>query len=48
MELIGDDTPWVRDYRGLWGLDTHDPFGGEPINTISEWIESGRRGGSST
>jgi hypothetical protein len=29
LELIGDDTPWVRDYRGLWGLDTHDPFGGE-------------------
>ena len=29
LELIGDDTPWVRDYRGLWGLDTHDAFGGE-------------------
>ena len=29
LELIADDTPWVRDYRGLWGLDTHDPFGGE-------------------
>jgi len=27
--LIGDGTPWVRDYRGLWGLDTEDPFGGE-------------------
>ena len=27
--LIDDDTPWVRDYRGLWGLDTRDPFGGE-------------------
>lgn len=27
--LINDDTPWVRDYRGLWGLDTRDPFGGE-------------------
>ncbi len=27
--LIGDDTPWVRDYRGLWGLDTRDRFGGE-------------------
>ena len=22
-------TPWVRDYRGLWGLDTQDAFGGE-------------------
>ena len=29
LETIGDGTPWVRDYRGLWGLDTHDPFGGE-------------------
>ncbi len=24
--LIGDDTPWVRDYRGLWGLDTQRPL----------------------
>lgn len=29
IEQIDDGTPWVRDYRGLWGLDTHDPFGGE-------------------
>ena len=27
--LIDDRTPWVRDYLGLWGLDTGDPFGGE-------------------
>ena len=27
--LVTDDTDWVRDYRGLWGLDTHDVFGGE-------------------
>jgi hypothetical protein len=27
--LIDDRTPWVRDYRGLWGLDTEDHFGGE-------------------
>jgi hypothetical protein len=27
--LIDDQTPWVRDYRGLWGIDTEDPFGGE-------------------
>jgi thiol:disulfide interchange protein len=27
--LIDDDTSWVRDYRGLWGLDTEDFFGGE-------------------
>jgi hypothetical protein len=29
LHLIDDDTDWVRDYRGLWGLDTGDPFGGE-------------------
>ncbi len=27
--LIDRETPWVRDYRGLWGLDTRDRFGGE-------------------
>lgn len=27
--LIDDETAWVRDYRGLWGLDTRDRFGGE-------------------
>jgi hypothetical protein len=27
--VIDDDTPWVREYRGLWGYDTRDPFGGE-------------------
>jgi len=27
--LIGDDTPWVDGYRGLWGLETKDVFGGE-------------------
>ncbi|GAB2696469.1 hypothetical protein [Thalassiella azotivora] len=27
--LVDDTTPWVRDYRGLWGLDTSDPLGGE-------------------
>jgi uncharacterized membrane protein YbaN (DUF454 family) len=27
--LVDDQTPWLRDYRGLWGLDTRDPFGGE-------------------
>jgi hypothetical protein len=26
---IDDTLPWVRDYRGLWGLDTLDVFGGE-------------------
>jgi len=27
--LVDDQTPWLRDYRGLWGLDTRDRFGGE-------------------
>ena len=27
--LIDDTTPWLRDYRGLWGQETGDPFGGE-------------------
>ncbi|MDQ5973588.1 MAG: hypothetical protein QG661_797 [Actinomycetota bacterium] len=27
--VIDDDVPWVRDYRGLWGHDTQDKFGGE-------------------
>ena len=28
-ELLSDELPWVSGYRGLWGLDTRDPFGGE-------------------
>jgi len=27
--LIDDETPWVDGYRGLFGLDTYDRFGGE-------------------
>ncbi len=27
--LIGDQTPWVRHYHGLWGLYVQDPFAGE-------------------
>ncbi len=27
--LVDDGTPWVHGYRGLWGLDTRDPLGGE-------------------
>ncbi|GLY00422.1 MULTISPECIES: hypothetical protein [Actinoplanes] len=27
--VIGDDTPWVRGFRGLWGRDTRDRLGGE-------------------
>jgi hypothetical protein len=29
VAVIDDDTPWVRDYRGLWGHDTRDRLGGE-------------------
>ena len=28
-EIVSDEIDWVHRYRGLWGLDTHDPFGGE-------------------
>lgn len=27
--LISDEDAWVDGYRGLWGLDTWDPIGGE-------------------
>ena len=27
--LISEETGWVEDYRGLWGLDTRDFMGGE-------------------
>ncbi len=27
--VIDDTTPWVRDFRGLWGHDTKDKLGGE-------------------
>ncbi|MFR9804249.1 hypothetical protein ACL02T_18470 [Pseudonocardia sp. RS010] len=26
---VDDGTGWIRDFRGLWGLDTRDSFGGE-------------------
>lgn len=29
LEDDGEEVPWVGRYRGLWGLDTHDPLGGE-------------------
>jgi hypothetical protein len=28
-QVITEDTPWVRSYRGLWGHDTRDRLGGE-------------------
>lgn len=29
LNLIGEETPWVREYRGLWGLFASDPISGE-------------------
>ena len=39
--VIDDDTPWVRDYRGLWGLDTRDPLGGERAPAGPRYERSG-------
>lgn len=29
LRLVSDHDAWINDYRGLWGLDTQDPMGGE-------------------
>ncbi len=29
VRLLDESQPWVGSYRGLWGLDTGDPTGGE-------------------
>ncbi|MCW0211819.1 MAG: hypothetical protein OJJ54_00505 [Pseudonocardia sp.] len=39
--LVDDDTPWVRDFRGLWGLDTRDTFGGERAPAGPRYERSG-------
>lgn len=39
--LISADTPWVRDYRGLWGMETDDPFGGERAPAGPRYERSG-------
>jgi len=39
--LIDDTTPWVRDFGGLWGLDTADPFGGERAPAGPRYNRSG-------
>ncbi len=39
--LIDSTTPWVRDYRGLWGLDIDDPFGGERAPAGPRYERSG-------
>ncbi|MGI9645725.1 MAG: hypothetical protein ACR2O6_10500 [Ilumatobacteraceae bacterium] len=39
--VIDDQTPWVFDYRGLWGNDTEDPFGGERAPAGPRYERSG-------
>lgn len=40
--LIDDSTPWVREYRGLWGLETRDRFGGERAPAGPRYERDGR------
>ncbi len=39
--LIDDDDGWVSNYRGLWGLDTRDRFGGERAPAGPKYDRSG-------
>jgi hypothetical protein len=39
--VMDDETPWVFDYRGLWGNDTEDPFGGERAPAGPRYHRSG-------
>jgi hypothetical protein len=40
--LIDDETPWVHDYRGLWGRDPRDRFGGERAPAGPRYERTGR------
>ncbi len=40
--VVDDQTPWVRDFRGLWGLDTQDIFGGERAPAGLRYERNGR------
>jgi hypothetical protein len=40
--LVDDQTPWVRHFRGLWGLDTGDRFGGERAPAGPRFERDGR------
>ena len=40
--VVTDATAWVRDYRGLWGLDTHDVLGGERAPAGPRYERGGR------
>jgi hypothetical protein len=39
--LIDDETPWVLEYLGLWGLDTGDRLGGERAPAGPRYERSG-------
>lgn len=39
--LLKDDTAWAQHYRGLWGLDTRDPFEGESAPAGPKFNRSG-------
>jgi hypothetical protein len=41
-QLVDDQVPWVRDYTGLWGLDTNDPLGGERAPAGPRYERNGR------
>ena len=41
--LISDADPWVDGYRGLFGLDTHDRFGGERSPAGPKYARSGEQ-----
>ena len=38
---VGDETPWVHGYRGLWGLDTRDRFAGERAPAGPKYTRAG-------
>ena len=40
--LIDAETPWIRDFNGLWGLDTDDRFGGERAPAGPRYERNGR------
>ena len=40
--LVDESTDWVVDYAGLWGLDTHDPLGGERAPAGPRYERDGR------
>jgi hypothetical protein len=39
--LLTEETAWAQNYRGLWGLDTRDPFEGESAPAGPKFNRSG-------